>query len=86
MVVDFVAIDIFFFSLVIFHIDNINRIDSNSNKKNKNMRCEKCSKELDVEKEGNKLCLSCQTDYVNKEWKIKIKHPEKYETSSKRNN
>jgi len=41
--------------------------------------CEKCCKELNVEKEGTKLCLSCQFDFVSDKWKTKIDKIEIYE-------
>jgi hypothetical protein len=47
------------------------------------MNCQKCGKQLDVEKEGNRLCLHCQVDYVNQEWIKKITRPEKYENTNK---
>jgi len=37
-----------------------------------NYFCERCGKELNVEKEGSKLCLSCQFDFISDKWKTKI--------------
>ncbi len=34
-----------------------------------NYFCERCGKELNVEKEGSKLCLSCQFDFISDKWK-----------------
>ena len=49
------------------------------------MNCEKCGKSLDVKKEGDRLCLSCQADYVNDKWKTKLSKIEVYENINKGN-
>jgi ribosomal protein L37AE/L43A len=48
--------------------------------------CEKCGKELNVEKEGTKLCLSCQFDFVSDKWKIKINRDDLNYEQNKENN
>ena len=46
------------------------------------MNCEKCGKSLDVKKEGYRMCLSCQADYVSDKWKTKINKIELYENNN----
>lgn len=43
------------------------------------MNCEKCGKQLDIKKEGDRLCLSCQADYVSDKWKHKLNKVELYD-------
>ena len=43
------------------------------------MNCENCGKSLDVKKEGDRMCLSCQAEYVSDKWKTKLSKIELYD-------